>query len=123
MATPGKTMKVFEELLESPQNRLVEQAVQDGRIPIGYSCSFVPEALLMADKLFPVRLHAPGLAGTEIADNYLSSFVWNLPWMGVLIFCRGRYLCPPATICKGSTTTCSISKNLTSIISWMCRVK
>ncbi|PKN53734.1 MAG: hypothetical protein CVU55_01005 [Deltaproteobacteria bacterium HGW-Deltaproteobacteria-13] len=75
MATPGKTMKVFEELLESPQNRLVEQAVQDGRIPIGYSCSFVPEALLMADKLFPVRLHATGVAGTEIADNYLSSFV------------------------------------------------
>jgi benzoyl-CoA reductase/2-hydroxyglutaryl-CoA dehydratase subunit BcrC/BadD/HgdB len=75
MATPGKTMKVFEELLESPQNRLVEQAAQDGRIPIGYSCSFVPEALLMADKLFPVRLHATGVAGTEIADNYLSSFV------------------------------------------------
>jgi benzoyl-CoA reductase/2-hydroxyglutaryl-CoA dehydratase subunit BcrC/BadD/HgdB len=68
-------MKVFEELLEDPQNRLVEQAAQAGRIPIGYSCSFVPEALLMADKLFPVRLHAPGLAGTEIADNYLSSFV------------------------------------------------
>jgi len=75
MATPGKTMKVFEELLENPQNRLVEQAAQEGRIPIGYSCSFVPEALLMADKLFPVRLHATGLAGTEIADNYLSSFV------------------------------------------------
>lgn len=66
--------QVFEELLESPQNRLVEQAVQQGRIPIGYSCSFVPEALLMADGLFPVRLRAPGVAGTEIADNYLSSF-------------------------------------------------
>jgi benzoyl-CoA reductase/2-hydroxyglutaryl-CoA dehydratase subunit BcrC/BadD/HgdB len=75
MATSGKTMKVFEELLESPQNRLVEQAAQDGRIPIAYSCSYVPEALLMADKLFPVRLHTPGVAGTEIADNYLSSLV------------------------------------------------
>jgi benzoyl-CoA reductase/2-hydroxyglutaryl-CoA dehydratase subunit BcrC/BadD/HgdB len=75
MAKPSKTMKVFEELLESPQNRLVEQAAQSGRIPIGYSCSFVPEALLMADKLFPVRLHAPGVAGTEMADNYLSSFM------------------------------------------------
>lgn len=75
MTTTGKTTKVFEELLESPQNRLVEQAVKDGRIPIAYSCSYVPEALLMADKLFPVRLHTPGVAGTEIADNYLSSFV------------------------------------------------
>lgn len=75
MATTGETMKIFEELLENPQNRLFEQAVQDGRIPIAYSCSYVPEALLMADKLFPVRLHTPGVAGTEIADNYLSSFV------------------------------------------------
>ena len=29
----------------------------------------------MADKLFPLRLHATGVAGTEIADNYLSSFI------------------------------------------------
>jgi benzoyl-CoA reductase/2-hydroxyglutaryl-CoA dehydratase subunit BcrC/BadD/HgdB len=91
MATPGKTMKVFEELLESPQNRLVEQAAQDGRIPIGYSCSFVPEALLMADKLFPVRLHVPGLAGTELADNYLSSFVCSYA-RGLLEFAMdGRF--------------------------------
>jgi benzoyl-CoA reductase/2-hydroxyglutaryl-CoA dehydratase subunit BcrC/BadD/HgdB len=68
-------MKRFQELLASPQNHLVEQAVSDGRIPIGYSCSFVPEAFLMADKLLPVRLHAPGIAGTEIADIYLSSFI------------------------------------------------
>jgi benzoyl-CoA reductase/2-hydroxyglutaryl-CoA dehydratase subunit BcrC/BadD/HgdB len=68
-------MKIFEELLESPQNRLVEQASDSGRIPIGYSCTFVPEALLMADRLFPVRLQAPGVAGTETADNYLSSFI------------------------------------------------
>ena len=68
-------MNRFRELLESPQNELVEQAVADGRIPIGYSCSFVPEAFLMADTLFPVRLHAPGIAGTEIADIYLSNFI------------------------------------------------
>lgn len=70
-----KALKGFGELLESPLNRLVEQASGNGRIPIGYSCSFVPEALLMADRLFPVRLHATGVAGTELADNYLSSLV------------------------------------------------
>lgn len=75
MAAAGKTMKIFEELLENPQNRLVEEAVQSGRIPIAYSCSYVPEALLMADKLFPVRLHTPGVAGTELADNYLSPLI------------------------------------------------
>ena len=70
-----KIMKVLDELLENPQNRLVEQAAQSGRIPIGYSCSFVPEPLLMMDRLFPVRLHAMGVAGTELADNYLSSLL------------------------------------------------
>lgn len=70
-----KALKAFEHLLENPQNRLVEQASESGRIPIGYSCSFVPEPLLMADRLFPVRLHATGVAGTELADNYLSSLV------------------------------------------------
>ena len=75
MTADQSILKELDELLKSPQNRLVEQAVDDGRIPIGYSCSFVPEALLMADRLFPVRLQAPGVAGTEIADNYLSGFV------------------------------------------------
>jgi benzoyl-CoA reductase/2-hydroxyglutaryl-CoA dehydratase subunit BcrC/BadD/HgdB len=67
--------KVFHELLQNPLNRLAEQAVGSGRIPVGYSCSFVPESLLMADRLFPLRLHAPGIAGTELADNYLSGFI------------------------------------------------
>ncbi|MDM8001698.1 MAG: 2-hydroxyacyl-CoA dehydratase family protein [Bacteroidota bacterium] len=70
-----KIIKLFQELLENPQNSLVEQAAESGRIPIGYACSFVPEPLLMADKLFPVRLHATGVAGTELADNYLSSLI------------------------------------------------
>ncbi|HDP24382.1 MAG TPA: 2-hydroxyacyl-CoA dehydratase [Deltaproteobacteria bacterium] len=75
MRMPTKTMRLFDDLLESPQNTLVEQASQDGRIPIGYSCAIVPEPLIMADRLFPVRLHATGVTGTEMADNYLSSFV------------------------------------------------
>ncbi len=61
--------------MEHPQNRLVEQAVSDGRIPIGYSCSFVPEPFLMVDKLLPVRLYAPRITSTETADYYLSNFI------------------------------------------------
>lgn len=73
MTEEGSALKLFDELLDTPQNRLVEEAASQGRIPVGYSCSFVPEALLMADRLFPVRLRAPGVAGTELADNYLST--------------------------------------------------
>ncbi len=73
MTMPAETVRFFEELLEYPLNRLVEQASQEGRMAIGYSCSFVPEPLLMADRLFPVRMRAPGVAGTEIADIYMST--------------------------------------------------
>jgi len=115
MATPSKTIKVFEELLENPQNRLVEQAANEGRIPIGYSCSFVPEALLMADKLFPVRLHATGVAGTEIADNYLSSLVCSY-CRSLLEFAmderfdqiQGSVFVPSACTCSGSMTISNI---------------
>ena len=72
MQKKDKSFQIFNQLLESPQNSLVQEAADAGRIPIAYTCSFVPEALLMADRLFPVRLTAPGVAGTEIADNYLS---------------------------------------------------
>ncbi len=78
MATQSTTVKMFNELLESPQNRLVEQAAQAGRIPIAFNCSSVPEALLMADRLVPVRLRAPTVTGTEIADNYLSTMTCSL---------------------------------------------
>jgi benzoyl-CoA reductase/2-hydroxyglutaryl-CoA dehydratase subunit BcrC/BadD/HgdB len=70
---------VFDEILESAANPLVEAAVAEGRAAIGYSCSYVPEALLSVDGLFPVRLRAPGVAGTPMADTYLSSVVCSYP--------------------------------------------
>ncbi len=68
-------MPVFEELLAEPLNRLVEQAMDERRVPIGYTCSYVPEILLSVGKLFPVRLRAPGIAGTELADTYMSNVI------------------------------------------------
>jgi len=75
MKEETKSGKILQALIQTPFNRLAEMAADSGRIPVGYTCSFVPEALLMADRLFPVRLHAPGIAGTELSDNYLSSFI------------------------------------------------
>ena len=46
-----------------------------GRIPIGYTCSLVPEVLLSVGKLFPLRLRAPGITGTQLADVYLPPIV------------------------------------------------
>ena len=68
-------ISVFEDLLSSPYNRLVQDAMNQGRIPIGYSCAYVPDALLSVGDFFPVRLRAPGISGTELADTYLSSVI------------------------------------------------
>ncbi|MFW6415505.1 MAG: 2-hydroxyacyl-CoA dehydratase subunit D [Thermodesulfobacteriota bacterium] len=65
--------EVFENYLQDPENSLVEKAIEQGRIPVGYTCSLVPEVLLSIPPLFPVRMRAPGVGGTEIADIYLSN--------------------------------------------------
>jgi len=63
----------FNDLLDEPYNRLIEQAETDGAIPIAYTCSYIPDVLLSVDRLLPVRVRAPGIEGTEIADIYLSN--------------------------------------------------
>ncbi|MGD0277471.1 MAG: hypothetical protein ABSB79_15735 [Syntrophales bacterium] len=45
-------MRIFERLLETPQNQLIEQAVDEGYIPIGYTCCYVSEVMLSVGKLF-----------------------------------------------------------------------
>ena len=62
----------FDQFLEDPANPLVQQAIDEGDIPIGYTCSYVPSVLLSVPPLFPVRMRAPGVGGTELADIYLS---------------------------------------------------
>jgi benzoyl-CoA reductase/2-hydroxyglutaryl-CoA dehydratase subunit BcrC/BadD/HgdB len=64
--------------LEEPL-RLVERAREAGRRAVGYTCSYVPEPLLSVKGLFPLRLRAPGIAGTPLADTYLSSVLCSYP--------------------------------------------
>lgn len=63
------------ELLDVPVNRLVQEAQASGAKAIGYTCSYVPEPLIGVEGLIPVRLRAPGVAGTPLADTYLSSVI------------------------------------------------
>ncbi|MBN2077800.1 MAG: 2-hydroxyacyl-CoA dehydratase [Spirochaetes bacterium] len=81
----------FADLLEDPRNALVEEAIEKGMIPIGYACSMVPEALLSVGRLFPVRLRAPGVAGTEMADIYLSSVICSYTRSLLEFALDGRY--------------------------------
>lgn len=71
----NKTINFFKDLLSTPYNDLIEQAIEEEMIPIGYTCSYIPQVILSSEKIFPVRLRAPGIVSTEIADNYLSNVV------------------------------------------------
>jgi len=64
---------VFEEILERPFHEGVEEARALGRKVIGTTCSCIPRPLLAVEGLQPVRMRAPGTAGTPMADTYLSS--------------------------------------------------
>jgi benzoyl-CoA reductase/2-hydroxyglutaryl-CoA dehydratase subunit BcrC/BadD/HgdB len=70
-----KGISFFEDLLEKPQNELVDKAIAAGRTAIGYNCYVVPEALISAGNVFPLWMRAPGVESTSEADYFLSSVV------------------------------------------------
>ena len=81
----------FPDLLEDPHNSLIDKALDNGKVPIGYTCSFVPEVLLTVDKLLPVRVFAPGVSGTEVADIYLSNVICSYTRSLLEFAMDGRY--------------------------------
>lgn len=82
---------VLDEILADPFNGPVERALGRGMIPVGYTCSMIPEPLLTMGRLFPLRLRAPGVAGTEVADTYLSSVICTYPRSLLEGAMEGRY--------------------------------
>ena len=72
---PLDEISFFEQIIETPKNELVEKAIEDGRIPIGYNCYPVPRPLLSVGKAFPVRMRTPNVHNTELADFYMSSVI------------------------------------------------
>ena len=52
----------FENLLREVKNELVDKALDEGKLALGYSCYYIPEVLMNLDGCFSVRLRAPGIA-------------------------------------------------------------
>ena len=70
-----KHIHFFEELLERADNELVRQARDAGGVAVGYTCYYVPEALLNCGRAFSVRLRAPNTGSLDISQYYMSSFI------------------------------------------------
>jgi len=64
---------VFQQILERPLRECLEEARARGDRVLGIPCSYVPRPLVAVAGLHPVRVRAPGVAGTPLADTYLSS--------------------------------------------------
>lgn len=70
-----KHLFYFENLLQEANNDLVQQAVSEGKLAMGYTCYHMPEVLLNLDNCFSVRLTAPRTGSMDIATYYLSNFL------------------------------------------------
>ncbi len=70
-----KHLIYFEKLLLEANNELVQQAQQEGRICVAYTCENTPEPLLNLPGAFSTRLRAPRTGSMEIATYYLTSFL------------------------------------------------
>lgn len=70
-----KYIHYFESLLEEANNELVKEAVKDGKVPLGYTCYFIPEVLLNLGNSFSVRLRAPNTGSLDLSTYYLTNFL------------------------------------------------
>ena len=70
-----KHIHFFEQLLEQANNDLVRQAKAQGGVAVGYTCYYVPEALLNCGRAFSVRLRAPNTGSLDISQYYMTSFI------------------------------------------------
>lgn len=68
-----KHLIYFEKLLQEADNELVQQAVSEGKLALGYSCYFIPEVLLNLPGCFSSRLRAPNTGATDVGTYYMSS--------------------------------------------------
>ena len=62
-----KHMIRFEQLLLEANNELVRRGKEDGKIALGYTCSYMPEVLLDLPGCFSVRLRAPRSGTPDMA--------------------------------------------------------
>ena len=70
-----KHLYAFEQLLDSANNPLVRQAVEDGQRALGYTCYHMPEVLLNLPGCFSVRMRAPLTGSMDIAGYYMANFI------------------------------------------------
>jgi len=70
---PSRLPTIFAEIADDDFHPLIEEELDKGTIPIGTTCSYIPESLLSVDGLWPIRIRGGDTRGTPMADTYLSN--------------------------------------------------
>ena len=68
-----KHLIYFENLLQEANNELVSQAVDEGKLALGYNCYYIPEVLLNLPGCFSSRLRAPRCQSADVATYYMTN--------------------------------------------------
>ena len=78
-----KHMIFFEDLLQQSHNALVQQAIDEGQLALGYNCYYIPEVLLNLKGCFSSRLRAPNSSTAEVASYYMTNR--NCPYVRCIL--------------------------------------
>ncbi len=70
-----KHLIYFEDLLQTANNALVQQAKAEGGVCAAFSCENVPEPLLNLGNAFSIRLFAPNSGSLDIATYYMTNLL------------------------------------------------
>ena len=70
-----KYLGYFEDLLQTANNELVEQAKKDGKICVAYPCENIEEPLLNLGDCVSIRLFAPNTGSMDIATYYMTNLL------------------------------------------------
>ena len=63
---------VFEKAYKSLPNKWMKEWIKQGNKILGYTCSYIPEELIDAINVMPIRLRPVGARDTGLADAYMS---------------------------------------------------
>ena len=67
-----KMMDIFNEASQNLQNRWMKEWIKQGNKIMGYICSYIPEEVMDALNIMPIRLRPVGVRDTGLADAFMS---------------------------------------------------
>jgi len=67
-----KQAEPLTKVCETLSNSYIEDWKKQGKKVLGYTCTYLPEEILMAADILPYRMRATGCGGTSLADTWLT---------------------------------------------------